>query len=1094
MVRSSRSLRAVAGALILAAAFPLWPLGAQHAPAGAGPGGRSRQTPEARQTRESRQAKEGSAVATPLGEPSAAPMSINRLTMWANSNGVLAYSPLRQGPGVVYPRGSATIATREGLVWGGYVFDGGDDILRIGGQAVGTGTLPGRIVSPGVAENPVNADVRIFRIRRDWNTANLRADAADTYGIPDLLVSNGDMDRLREEYRRDWLEWPWDKGAPWYERNGVPGYQPRPDGIPDSTQDEPGLAGADQVIWFAVNDLDEEVSFSFYGTEPIGMEEQVTCWAYNRPDGVGDVVFQRYRLIYKGTADTPAEAFIDSMVISKWADPDIGNYSDDYVGYDAARQFAYAYNAEPADVEFNKIPAVPSVAGYALLQGPRVPRPGSVARWDGGEVEGYENLPASSFTYIDGDTRTGDSRSGFARGPIMWNVMRGYQGVLANPPACLIDPVTGDCTSFELTGDPQTFSGWIDGRITPKGDRRIVLSAGPFSMARGDTQEVVFALAGGVGADHRAGIAALRDNVGAARDLYLNSFRAPATIPLPTLRPLELDNKVILDWESDMAALQAVEGYDSRGFRFENYELYQLPSAIAPISEGVAMPAFDVLKPRFLHVTDDVLRGRPLVNGTKYWFALRSRAFNPDAEYYRQRIYSVPVVVEVTPHSPNPGVVYPYSPEDTVSDAWNIAGTNEAKVTVKYFDPTAPDGHLYKLAFHRFQQQLIDLTRRPWWDLTDSTTGDTLLKGITIDTAEIRVIERGFSIHVASPPYGIRGVFETVASGDSLRSPVFNVPNPGRNYMMVAAGSSYVDTILGGNPFDVDVELRFGDSSWALMLGPTAPSSRWVRVPYTAWQDGVVGADTFNRQLYTVITGSGSDSVWRPSVLLDREYEGQTLEEFYPLTIVVDSQKLGTGSIAGEYDDNIPYDPVEGPRVKGFLWINGSSYSVKNAIWRVYIVDLDTNGVPAPDGTVVRFERYKLVRSGDEKLFSPSSVRSDDRDAALRAIDSVNVFPNPYYGFNSREVDRFTHFVTFNHLSARAVIRIFNLAGELVRTVEKDDPSQFATWDLNNHNGLPVGGGVYLAHLELRDAAGADLGTKTLRLMIVPEKQTLQLR
>ena len=170
----------------------------------------------------------------------------------------------------------------------------------------------------------------------------------------------------------------------------------------------------------------------------------------------------------------------------------------------------YAYNAEPADLEFSKIPAVPSVVGYALLQGPRVPRSGSTAFWNGGTVDGYANLPASSFTYTDGDTRIGDSRLRTNAGTVtMWYVMRGFQGVFTNPPACLVDPVTGACTTFELTGDAENFAGWVDGSVTAKGDRRLVLSSGPFSWP-GDTQEVVFALAGGVGPTTR-GISGLRE-------------------------------------------------------------------------------------------------------------------------------------------------------------------------------------------------------------------------------------------------------------------------------------------------------------------------------------------------------------------------------------------------------------------------------------------------------------------------------------------------------------------------------------------------------------------------------------------------------
>ena len=182
------------------------------------------------------------------GSPSSAALSVNRLTMWANSDGVLGYNSARQGPGVVYPRGSSTVVSREGLVWGGFVRDGGDAVLRIGGQTFQSGTIPGRIVRPGVAENPSSQDVRIFRIRRDWAKGDLRRDAAESYGIPDVLVTPNDLTLLREQYRRDWLEWPWEKGAPYYERNGIPGYQPVADGLIDSLGDEPGLADADQRL------------------------------------------------------------------------------------------------------------------------------------------------------------------------------------------------------------------------------------------------------------------------------------------------------------------------------------------------------------------------------------------------------------------------------------------------------------------------------------------------------------------------------------------------------------------------------------------------------------------------------------------------------------------------------------------------------------------------------------------------------------------------------------------------------------------------------------------------------------------------------
>jgi len=165
----------------------------------------------------------------------------------------------------------------------------------------------------------------------------------------------------------------------------------------------------------------------------------------------------------------------------------------------------------------------------------------------------------------------------------------------------------------------------------------------------------------------------------------------------------------------------------------------------------------------------------------------------------------------------------------------------------------------------------------------------------------------------------------------------------------------------------------------------------------------------------------------------------------------------------------------------------------------VYLGDLDRDGIPAPAGTVVRFIKYKAIEQGDLKLIRIQPVDSASFSAAKTEIEKINVFPNPYYGVNRAELTRFQREVKFNHLPAYTKIRVFNLAGILVRTLERritraDDPhspTQFMTWDLTNEDGLPVASGMYIAYLELKDVDGNDLGTKTLKLMIVQEQQYL---
>jgi hypothetical protein len=97
------------------------------------------------------------------------------------------------------------------------------------------------------------------------------------------------------------------------------------------------------------------------------------------------------------------------------------------------------------------------------------------------------------------------------------------------------------------------------------------------------------------------------------------------------------------------------------------------------------------------------------------------------------------------------------------------------------------------------------------------------------------------------------------------------------------------------------------------------------------------------------------------------------------------------------------------------------------------------------------------------------------------------VFPNPYFGFNKLETDNYNRFVTFTHLPQKATIRIYNLAGILVRTLMKSDNSQTMQWNLQNEAGLPAAAGMYIVYLDLPGVGS----TKILKLAIIPEQEFL---
>jgi hypothetical protein len=138
-------------------------------------------------------------------------------------------------------------------------------------------------------------------------------------------------------------------------------------------------------------------------------------------------------------------------------------------------------------------------------------------------------------------------------------------------------------------------------------------------------------------------------------------------------------------------------------------------------------------------------------------------------------------------------------------------------------------------------------------------------------------------------------------------------------------------------------------------------------------------------------------------------------------------------------------------------------------------------------GDVVTIIYANPIQIGLDKYLFNTKGQSFSTDLAKSQVDQINVFPNPYYGVNTEELNKYNRFVTFSHLPAKATVRIFNLAGVLVKTIQKDDQGQFLRWDLQNNSGLPVASGLYIAYMEL-----PDLGTtKIVKVAIIQEEQIL---
>ena len=236
-----------------------------------------------------------------------------------------------------------------------------------------------------------------------------------------------------------------------YNSGAVPHGAPAVSVLPDGSLSTLG----DQMTWCVFNDADPGRHLAF-GTPPLGVEVQQTTFAYDSPGPLGRTVFVRYLIRNQGSN------FLQNTYVGLWMDADIGGFVDDLVGCHPNAGLGFMYNAPGADAIYG---GQPPAVGVDLLRGP--------------SVSGSPLGLGSYVGYVNGE------------GPgSALEVYRGLQGLNVFGSAFL-DPTTGLPTTFMFPGDPVTGDGWIDGAPA---DKRMLLGSGPFALAPGQSQEVLYAI------------------------------------------------------------------------------------------------------------------------------------------------------------------------------------------------------------------------------------------------------------------------------------------------------------------------------------------------------------------------------------------------------------------------------------------------------------------------------------------------------------------------------------------------------------------------------------------------------------------------
>lgn len=470
--------------------------------------------------------------------------------------------------------------------------------------------------------------------------------------------AHGDLTKNQDYYLAPFYDYPSQEGA------GDGNYDPTQGDVPwfddilgrDDVKcgfDRRVTLFGDETNWWVFNDKGNIHTET--GGDPIGMEIRAQAFSFATNDEVNRMTFYNYEMINRSTTT------LQDTYFTQYADADIGFSEDDYVGCDVSRGLGYAYNGDNFDEGQSGSPGYgenPPAVGIDFFEGPYqdadnidnvgprleeqsdgsfiyvVPTVNEAIAGKGIVYEGIgigysdgiidnERFGMRRFNFYNrqdlGTPATDDPSSpsdfyGYQTG--FWkdnsaflyggNAYTGSTGA-TNVPAAYSYPDDTDPLHFGTNGQDM---GWnwseinVDGNGTsnPKGDRRFLQSAGPFTLTPGAVNNLTVGVVYGRAyeGDGFASVQVLRKNDTKAQALFDNCFEILDPPSAPILEIVELENELVLlldnpfgnnvdesyAEEDNINIVDPIDGSAiDKVYTFEGYQIYQMKDIEAGVSD-----------------------------------------------------------------------------------------------------------------------------------------------------------------------------------------------------------------------------------------------------------------------------------------------------------------------------------------------------------------------------------------------------------------------------------------------------------------------------------------------------------------------------
>jgi hypothetical protein len=545
----------------------------------------------------------------------------------------------------------------------------------------------------------------------------------------------------------------------------------------------------------------------------------------------------------------------------------------------------------------------------------------------------------------------------------------------------------------------------------PPDDQYYIQCTRGINLTAGKTVRVVYAIV--AGQDE----AEFRDNAELAQQLYDNYFVGPKPPTTPALTVTPGDRKVYLMWndtaqhsldplsgENDFAGYKLYRS-DNRGRTWGDSTIHWTGNDCLDI-DWLPLANYSVEDPVDPIQKNFVDTG--LINGVEYWYCLVAYDTGASATGVDvlQSGFGSPTsaanVVTVTPRTDPAGF---YDAAGTVVHQYNgLNLPSEGEIFPTVFDQSQLLGADYRVAFQ-------DTPEKTYWHLINVTTGDTVLADQTLTNAdpEMYGVAEGLRVVVRDADITPRSMEQTSVGGSSA---TLEVPF---DYFYGTVPAYFLGETFGLQHYRSDYELRYtGNSTNAPALNDNVGMGMAWTVPFEAWNT------TTNERVALAVYDFGLDGAWDP----------------WDLLIII----------------NYPYDPVTDPFTTAWPYYFSWFFGFDETLY-------------APEvGDVFTIEGPLLNSPDDVFTFDVDGVN----DARARAqLSNIRVVPDPYYAHATLwESGPGDSKIQFQNLPDMCTIRIYTMAGDLVRTLDHTDGSGTEEWNLLSERQQQVASGIYIYHVE----------------------------